>query len=63
MGSGEAFLNYDQVFKAIRYLNQAEYFNISSRKISISTIGLVPGIRRMAQEKLKLIYLYPYIFR
>ncbi|HKM40864.1 MAG: 23S rRNA (adenine(2503)-C(2))-methyltransferase RlmN [Patescibacteria group bacterium] len=53
MGSGEAFLNYDQVFKAIRYLNQAEYFNISSRKISISTIGLVPGIRRMAQEKIK----------
>ena len=53
MGSGEPFLNYEAVFKSIEYLNQVEGFNISSRKISISTIGIVPGIRKMAQEKIR----------
>lgn len=51
MGSGEAFLNYENVFSAIDYLNNPEYFDISSRRISVSTIGLTPGIRKMANEK------------
>lgn len=53
MGSGEPFLNYDNVFKAISYLNNPDYFDISSRKISISTIGIVDGIRKMSNEKNK----------
>lgn len=51
MGSGEAFLNYDNVFSAIDVLNDPDYFNISSRRISLSTIGLIPGIRKMAKEQ------------
>lgn len=51
MGSGEPFLNYDNVFKSIFYLNSPDHFDISARKISISTIGLVEGIRKMIKEK------------
>ncbi len=50
MGSGEAFLNYENVFSAINYLNNPEYFDISARRISVSTIGITPGIRKMANE-------------
>ena len=53
MGSGEPFLNYENVFIAISYLNNPEYFDISYRRISISTIGIIPGIRKMANEKNK----------
>lgn len=53
MGSGEPFLNYQNVFKSIDYLNNPEYFDISSRKISVSTIGIVDGIRKMSNEKNK----------
>ena len=53
MGSGEPFLNYDNVFLAISYLNNPEYFDISYRRISISTIGIIPGIRKMANENNK----------
>ncbi len=51
MGSGEPFLNYENVFKAMPYLNSPEYFDISARKISISTIGIAEGIRKMVNEK------------
>jgi 23S rRNA (adenine2503-C2)-methyltransferase len=53
MGSGEPFLNYENVFRSIEYLNNPEYFDISSRKISVSTIGIVDGIRKMSNEKNK----------
>ena len=53
MGSGEPFLNYNNVFKAISYLNNPDYFNISSRRVSISTIGITEGIRKMSNEKNK----------
>ncbi len=53
MGSGEPFLNYENVFKSIEYLNNPEYFDISSRKISVSTIGIVDGIRKMSNERNK----------
>jgi 23S rRNA (adenine2503-C2)-methyltransferase len=52
MGSGEPFLNDDNVFRAIYFLNNPNFFNISARKISISTIGISSGIRRMAREDL-----------
>ncbi|MDD3711428.1 MAG: 23S rRNA (adenine(2503)-C(2))-methyltransferase RlmN [Patescibacteria group bacterium] len=51
MGSGEPFLNYQNVFQAISYLNSPDYFDISARKISISTIGVSEGIRKMVNEK------------
>ncbi|MFA5644629.1 MAG: 23S rRNA (adenine(2503)-C(2))-methyltransferase RlmN [Patescibacteria group bacterium] len=51
MGSGEPFLNYDNVLKSINYLNSPDYFDISARKISISTIGIAEGIRKIVNEK------------
>lgn len=53
MGMGEPFLNYDNVMSAIRMLNSAEYFNIGSRKISVSTSGIVEGIEKFINEDLQ----------
>lgn len=53
MGMGEPFLNYDNVLKAIKYLNDKEALNIGARKISISTCGIIPGIERLAKENLQ----------
>jgi len=53
MGMGEPFLNYDNVMMAIRMLNSAEYFNIGSRKISVSTSGIVEGIEKFMNEDLQ----------
>ncbi|HNY35683.1 MAG TPA: 23S rRNA (adenine(2503)-C(2))-methyltransferase RlmN [Candidatus Pacearchaeota archaeon] len=53
MGMGEPFLNYDNVMSAIRILNSPEYFNIGSRKISISTSGIIEGIERFTNEDLQ----------
>ena len=50
MGMGEPFLNYDNVIKAARILNDEKGQNIASRKIVISTIGIVPGIKRFMEE-------------
>lgn len=54
MGMGEPFLNYDNVMKAIKYLNSQISLNIGARKISISTVGVVEGIKKMAKEPLQL---------
>ncbi len=54
MGMGEPFLNYDNVLKAIDFFNSKEGFNIGARHISISTIGLPDGIRKLAKEELQL---------
>ncbi len=53
MGMGEPFLNYDNVMEAIRILNDKEGFNLGARRISISTIGIVEGIRKLPEEKLQ----------
>jgi len=53
MGMGEPFLNYENVMSAVRILNSSDYFNIGSRKISISTSGIVEGIERFALEDLQ----------
>lgn len=53
MGMGEPFLNYDNVLRAIRILNDKDSFNLGARKISISTCGIIPGIKRLAKEKLQ----------
>ncbi|MCX6740234.1 MAG: 23S rRNA (adenine(2503)-C(2))-methyltransferase RlmN [Candidatus Parcubacteria bacterium] len=54
MGMGEPFLNYNNVMNAIKLLNSAETFNIGARHISISTIGIISGIQKLANEKLQL---------
>ncbi|NCN25413.1 23S rRNA (adenine(2503)-C(2))-methyltransferase RlmN [Candidatus Falkowbacteria bacterium CG10_big_fil_rev_8_21_14_0_10_37_14] len=50
MGMGEPLLNYDEVWSAIRWINSDEGLGIGARHISISTAGIVPGIRRLAAE-------------
>jgi 23S rRNA (adenine2503-C2)-methyltransferase len=50
MGMGEPFDNYDNVLRALRILNDQKGINIGARHITISTCGVVPGIRRLAEE-------------
>ena len=53
MGMGEPFDNYDEVLRAIRILNDPAGLGIGARKMTLSTCGLVPGIRRLADEGLQ----------
>ena len=50
MGIGEPFANYDAVLKAARIINDGKGIGIGARKITISTCGVVPGMRRFAEE-------------
>jgi 23S rRNA (adenine2503-C2)-methyltransferase len=51
MGMGEPFHNYSAVLKASKILNDPVGFSLGARRITISTVGLVPGIKKFAQEK------------
>ncbi len=53
MGMGEPMVNYDEVWKAIRILTDKRGFNLGARHITVSTVGVVPGILRMAEEALQ----------
>ncbi len=53
MGMGEPFLNYENVLAAIKILNDRDGLNIGARHISISTVGIVEGIDKLAQEPLQ----------
>jgi 23S rRNA (adenine2503-C2)-methyltransferase len=50
MGMGEPLLNYDSLLKAIKLLK--EEVGIGYRHITVSTVGIVPEIQRLAKEKL-----------
>ena len=50
MGMGEPFLNYDNVLKALRTLNDPDGLNLGARNMSVSTSGIIPGIQRFAYE-------------
>jgi len=50
MGMGEPLLNYDAVLESIRILNHPAGKGIGIRHITISTCGVAPGIRRLAEE-------------
>jgi 23S rRNA (adenine2503-C2)-methyltransferase len=51
MGMGEPLHNYDAVMKAMRMASDSRGLNIGPGRISISTVGVVPGILRMAEEQ------------
>ena len=51
MGMGEPFHNYDQLLKAIHMIK--DRLGIGARKMTVSTVGLVPKIRRFANEGLQ----------
>jgi 23S rRNA (adenine2503-C2)-methyltransferase len=51
MGMGEPFHNYDATLSAIKRLNEPKGFNLGARRFTISTVGLIPGIRRFTNEQ------------
>lgn len=53
MGMGEPLENYEPVVKAISIFHDPEGLNISQRRITVSTVGVVEGIHRLAKEELK----------
>ncbi len=54
MGSGEPLDNYDVLIKFIKILTDENGLNISQRNITVSTCGIVPMMRRLADEKLSI---------
>ena len=50
MGMGEALANYDHVVKALQRITSEWGFNFSSRRVTVSTVGLVPQMHRLLQE-------------
>ena len=54
MGMGEPFLNYENTLGAIRILNDKSGFKFGSRRFTISTVGIVPMIKRFTSEKLQI---------
>jgi 23S rRNA (adenine2503-C2)-methyltransferase len=51
MGMGEPMLNYANVMKAARILSESCGMAIAAKAITISTVGIVPGIRRFTAER------------
>lgn len=54
MGIGEPMDNYDNLLKFIRILTDANGLNISQRNLTVSTCGIVPRMRQLAEEKLQI---------
>jgi 23S rRNA (adenine2503-C2)-methyltransferase len=53
MGQGEPLLNYDAVMAALRILLDPKGMAISPKHVTLSTSGVVPGIEKLAQEKIR----------
>ena len=54
MGTGEPLDNYDNLLKFIHLLNDERGMNLSQRNITVSTCGIVPKIKALAEEKLQI---------
>lgn len=54
MGTGEPLDNYDNFLKFIHILTDEHGLHISQRNVTISTCGIVPNIKRLAEEKLQI---------
>jgi 23S rRNA (adenine2503-C2)-methyltransferase len=52
MGMGEPMENYDAVIKSIELFNDPAAFKISQRRITVSTVGVVEGIKKLSKEDL-----------
>jgi 23S rRNA (adenine2503-C2)-methyltransferase len=50
MGQGEPFANYSATLGALRLMNSVEGLGIGARHLTVSTCGLIPGIRRLSTE-------------
>jgi len=53
MGQGEPLLNFDNVMAALRILLDPGGVGVSPKHVTLSTSGIVPGIERLAQEKVR----------
>jgi 23S rRNA (adenine2503-C2)-methyltransferase len=53
MGQGEPLLNFEPVMAAVRIMLDPEGLGISPKHVTLSTSGIVPGIERLAQEKVR----------
>ena len=54
MGTGEPMDNYDNFVKFVRMLSDENGLHISQRNITVSTCGIVPNMKRLAEEKLQI---------
>ena len=52
MGMGEPLQNYDNTMKALRMLNEKEGLDMHPKRVTLSTVGLVPMMDKLAQEDL-----------
>lgn len=53
MGTGEPLDNFDNLMKAVRIINSGKGMNIGARHITISTVGVVPRIKDLAEQGLQ----------
>src|SRR5215470_3024241 len=53
MGMGEAFLNYDEVMKAVRIMADEKGLGISPKRVTVSTSGIIPRIYDFAREPVR----------
>ena len=54
MGSGEPLDNYDNVIRFVKLLTDENGYNLGQRNLTISTCGIVPNMKRLAEEKLQI---------
>ena len=54
MGTGEPMDNYDNILKFLHLLTDENGLHISQRNVTVSTCGIVPRIRQLAEEKLQI---------
>lgn len=54
MGIGEPLDNYEHLLQTIRMIISPSAFNIGARRITVSTCGIIPGIKRLANEALQI---------
>ena len=53
MGMGEPLANYENTLKAIELMTHPAAFKFSSRRVTLSTVGLLPELKQLAQEKVR----------
>ncbi len=53
MGMGEPLNNYENCVNSIEIMTHQEAFNFSSRKVTLSTVGLIPELERLSKEKIR----------
>lgn len=54
MGSGEPLDNYDEILRFVKLLTDENGLNLGQRNLTISTCGIVPNMKRLADEKLQI---------